>query len=88
MNLASALPHDELASSGFCLADPGKQYLIFLPQGGEVTVDLSAAGKVVNAEWLHVSDGSVSTATGVQGGPKRAVKSPFIDAAVLYLWTE
>lgn len=31
MNLAAMTPHGELASSGFCLADPGKEYLVYLP---------------------------------------------------------
>lgn len=43
-NLASARPDGELASTGFCLADPGREYLVYLPQGGEVTVDLGTFG--------------------------------------------
>ena len=31
MNLAKAVPHGELASSGYCLADPGEEYLVYLP---------------------------------------------------------
>jgi hypothetical protein len=32
----------ELSSTAFCLADSGFDYLVFLPQGGQATVDLSA----------------------------------------------
>jgi hypothetical protein len=31
MNLTGMTPHGELASSGFCLADPGREYLVYLP---------------------------------------------------------
>jgi hypothetical protein len=86
MNLAAALPHPELASSQFCLADPGKQYLVFLPRAGEVDVDLSAAAATFNAEWLRPIDGTVLPAAPVQGGAKSMLKTPFKGESVLYLW--
>ncbi len=33
MNLSAAIPHGELCSSRYCLADPGKEYLVYLPAG-------------------------------------------------------
>jgi len=34
-------PHDELVNSGnYCLADPGKTYVVYVPKGGPVTVKL------------------------------------------------
>ena len=34
-------PHDELVSNGdYCLADPGKIYVVYLPHGGQTTVEL------------------------------------------------
>ncbi len=34
-------PHDELVNNGnYCLADPGKTYAVYLPHGGQVTVQL------------------------------------------------
>jgi hypothetical protein len=34
-------PHDELVNNGnYCLADPGKTYAIYMPKGGQVTVQL------------------------------------------------
>src|SRR5262245_55206800 len=29
------LPHGELASTKYCLANPGQEYLVYLPEGGE-----------------------------------------------------
>jgi hypothetical protein len=34
-------PHDELVDNGnYCLADPGHLYVVYLPHGGHVTVQL------------------------------------------------
>src|SRR5262249_293240 len=67
MNLAASAPHDELASTKFCLAAPGQEYLVYAPQAGEVTVDLAAVSGNLNAEWLRPSDGST-----VRSSPSRA----------------
>jgi hypothetical protein len=85
INLQAAIPHGELASTGFCLADPGNQYLVFLPNGGEATVDLSAAKQPLKAEWVRVQDGTVTHASPVQGGTKASFKASFPGDAVLYL---
>ncbi len=85
MNLAAMVPHDELASSGYCLADPRQEYLIYLPKGGEVTVDLSAASGELAVEWMHAAKGTITTNGTVSGGAKRVLKAPFSGDAVLYL---
>ena len=85
MNLAAAVPHGELASTGFCLADPGREYLVYLPQGGEVTVDLSAASGTLNTEWLHPVEASAFRAEPTAGGGRRTLMAPFSTDAVLYL---
>ena len=49
MNLAGMTPRNDMASTGYCLANPGKEYLMYLPKGGEVMVDLSGASG--NSRW-------------------------------------
>jgi len=85
MNLAAAVPHAELASTGFCLADPGKEYLVYLPQGGEVSVDLSAASGQLDTEWTRPSEGTVIRAEPTPGGRRRTLQAPFPGDAILYL---
>jgi hypothetical protein len=85
INLAAMLPHDELASTKFCLADPGKEYLVYLPQGGAVTVDLSAASGPLNLEWTRAAEGTTIRAEPVSGGGLRTMQTPFSGDAVLYL---
>jgi len=85
VNLAAMTPHSELASTEFCLADPGREYLIYLPTGGEATVDLSAAGGLFSVEWLNPADGGTTPGETASGGEKRTFKPPFKGDAVLFI---
>jgi hypothetical protein len=85
MNLAAMTPHGELASTEFCLADPGREYLVYLPKGGEVTVDLSAASGAIAVEWLDPRSGDTTPGERTFGDRKRSFKPPFDGDAVLYL---
>lgn len=85
MNLAAMTPQEALASTGYCLANPGKEYLVFVPGGGEVTVDLSAASGEFQVEWMHPVEGKITTGAASSGGAKRTFKAPFEGDAVLYL---
>ncbi len=88
MNLARVLPHGELSSSGYCLADPGREYLVFLPGGGSATVDLSAVSGTVAVEWFDPTKGKTTHADPVSGGARRPFTAPFRGSAVVYLKTE
>ena len=85
MDLAPMKPRCELASTAYCLANPGREYLILLPHGGEV--DLSAAKGEMSVEWIHPVDGSPESGA-VQGGAKRILSAPFAGDAVLHLRRE
>src|SRR5262249_46551353 len=85
MDLAATAPHPELASTKHCLTQPGHEYLLYLPEGGETTVDLSAAPGPFQVEWMNAADGKTSTAAAITGGARRAFKAPFKGDAVLYL---
>ena len=86
MEMARTAPHDELASSRYCLANPGAEYLLYLPEGGTATVDLSDAGGMLEVEWLHPGTGETSASGTVTGGARRAFTAPFEGDAVLYLF--
>lgn len=86
MNLAAMTPAPDLASTRYCLADPGKEYLVFLPAGGSVSVDLSAAKGNLGVEWFDPgSDKTVAADPQVTGGTRREFEAPFAGEAVLYL---
>jgi hypothetical protein len=85
MDLRKVAPHGELASSGYCLAIPGAEYLVYLPEGGEVTVDLAAAQGQLQGEWFNPGSGETAGKMTVAGGAKATLKAPFAGDAVLYL---
>lgn len=88
MNLAAMTPQGALASSTYCLANPGKEYLVYVPDGGEVTVDLSAAKEELRVEWMQPVTGTITAAADTMGGAKQAFEAPFKGDAVLYLVTK
>ncbi len=88
VNLASMLPLPELASSRYCLAAPGRQYIVFVPGGGEVTVNLTDAKGKFSVEWIHPIEGTSHDGGNIEGGAKRALKAPFDGDAALLLTLE
>jgi hypothetical protein len=85
INLAAAEPHGELASTRYCLADPGNAYLVYLPDGGGADVDLSGAKGDFAVEWLHPASGGWTSAGETRGGDRRQLAAPFDGDAVLLL---
>jgi len=87
ITLARCTPHGELASTGYCLAEPGVSYIILAPEGGEVEINLTETKSTFTAEWHEVNSGKVSEAGTLSGGSKQLVKPPFQGSAVLSLHT-
>lgn len=85
VNLAAMIPRGELASSGYCLANPAREYLVYLPEGDEVKVDLSGAAGEFQVEWIHPVEGQVIASPAVSGGASAMLKSPQAGATVLHL---
>jgi hypothetical protein len=85
LDLAAMTPHEGLASTGFCLADPGREYLAYAPSG-EVTVDLAGANGEFAVEWMHPTEGALTPGEPIAGGAKRTLKAPFAGDAVLRIW--
>jgi len=100
MNLAAMRPRGDLASSGYCLADPGNAYLAYLPSKrswigsisllnavltNAVSVDLSAASGPFDVEWFNPATGAIIPGRPTTGGTKKSFTPPFSGDAVLYL---
>ncbi len=68
MNLAAMTPANDLASSHYCLANRGHEYLIYIPTGGAVTVDLTKAAKDFSVEWHNPATGKETPGNMVAGG--------------------
>jgi hypothetical protein len=57
LDLNRTLPHNELASSRYCLAEPGVAYLVYVPDDAQVMVDLSGAQGTFAVEWFSPRSG-------------------------------
>jgi len=88
LNLVAMRPRGDLASTGYCLANPvaqGAEYLVYLPTGGSVTVDLSGSSGTLTVEWLIPSTGQTSAGATTTGGGARSFTAPTSGDAVLYV---
>jgi hypothetical protein len=86
VNLAKMTPCPALASSRYCLADPGNEYLVYAPEGNRLTVDLTAAAAEFSMEWfIPLLNRTIQTSAAAPGGDYRIFDPPFTGDAVLYL---
>ena len=79
------VPSDSLASTKYCLASVGSEYLVYVPAGQGVTVNLAAAGGRYSVEWLDCSSGTLVPAKSVAGRGSRDFQPPVATDAVLHL---
>lgn len=87
IDLVAMTPHGDLASSDYCLANPtvGGEYLVYMPEGGTVTVDLSGTPAELTVEWFNPETRETFNGDVVDGGHVRSFQAPFEGDAVLYL---
>jgi hypothetical protein len=92
MNLLAMQPRGELSSTGYVLANPGREYLVLEPSGaaGPFTVLLEPG--TYATEWFSIQDRQTVPADAVTvDGPTAASSSPPSEASgptVLYLKEE
>jgi hypothetical protein len=65
-------PQNELVTEGvaFCLAQPGKAYAVYLPRGGDITINLAESARYVCAWWnpANGKDGRFQSEQQLGGG--------------------
>jgi hypothetical protein len=83
MDLASMTPQPALASTAYCLAKPGSEYLVYQPASGAFTVDLRAG--TYTYEWFRPETGSGAGRGSLTVEGRRELTPPFNGDAVLYL---
>ena len=84
MNLGDAAPETDPSrcSTGYCLM--GRDFVLgFVPEGGAIALDLSAAG-TWSVEWFEPASGNTRIAPSVRNG-LRTLTAPFPDDAVVFL---
>lgn len=87
IELAQAAPHVELASTGYGLAVPLQEYLVYL--GKEVSVDLSGAERPFDANGLirapagHKDETEFKVAGKCNSSARSTLQMPFYTSSVL-----
>lgn len=85
MNRNKCRPRDDLASTGYYLADPGRQYLVYQPDAGQAVSVRLRAGKYI-FEWLDPSAGKVQAKGQVVAKDgARDFPNPLVGHAVLFI---
>jgi len=74
--LGRMVPCPELSSGKVCLAEPGKQYVAYSPDGAAITLDLSRAEGRLKTYWLDPRTGRRSAGTSLTGGESRSFATP------------
>jgi len=82
---ATMAPDNGLVSTGFALANPGTEYIVFVHKDSSATIDLSAASGSLTAKWYDTATGAYSSSSTVDGGKKVTLTNPFEEDVVLYV---
>jgi hypothetical protein len=77
-----------LGEGRLALADPGRDYVIYAPGGGEITVDLSSRDETLVARWLNPKTCELTTAGAPVRGARARFRSSEQGPAVLWLTRE
>jgi hypothetical protein len=83
-DLASMAPRGDLSSTGYALANPGSEYILYAPSGGSFSADVQ--GGSYSYEWFSPISGSVAESGSITApGGSQVFTPPFSGEAVLYL---
>lgn len=86
MNLAAMVPRGDLSTTDYCLAAPGKEYLVYQPSKGSFQVQLGAGDNTLFAvEWFDPKTGTSTDGIPVKAVGRVNFAPPFGGDAVLYL---
>lgn len=92
VDLASMHPRPELASTTYCLADPGQAYIIYQPPNGTDSgmtghsFQLHLQGGQYEYEWFNPTTNEISQTGSIRATTGESTfTSPFNDHAVLFL---
>ena len=75
-DLISMVPHPEMASTSYCLANKGSEYLFYLPDTAIITIDLENAAGKFTAQWFDTGTGKFFKGQRIKGGKKVTMNSP------------
>ncbi|MBM3880868.1 MAG: hypothetical protein FJ387_14315 [Verrucomicrobia bacterium] len=83
LDLGAFTPQPTLAASRYCLAKPGFEYLVYLPNAPATTLDLAGHPHRFAVEWFNPASGESRAGQPVQGDRVTELTSPFAAADCL-----
>lgn len=87
VDLKNMKPRADLSTTKFCLANPGKEYLVYYPHFTEkATINLSDVDGEVEIEWFIPSvNKTIKAPATIKGGYFSVIEAPTSMDAILYL---
>ncbi len=81
MDIFSCNPHNDLLSDlgpneAYCTANPGVEYAVYFPNGGEVTLDIGALVGKATLRWLDIMACQWQSPEPIEGGPRLKLGCP------------
>jgi hypothetical protein len=67
---------DREPNEAYCLAQPGRQYAVYFPAGGAVTLDTRGAAGKLACRWYDIDAGTWQAARQLAAAAKVALKAP------------
>ena len=85
IDLTNMIPYNDLSSTGYCLANPGMEYLIYQPEAGQFKLSLYGAEGPFVVEWFNPHTGEKIAGRSFKGGMAIEFTPPYQGEIVLYL---
>ncbi len=84
INIFMCEPHNDLfydrdENEAYCIANPGKEYAVYFPRGGQVTLDISPLTKPAAIRWLNIMKCQWSDTNRIENNDKLTLQSPSED---------
>jgi hypothetical protein len=86
MDLAKMQPNNDLASTKYCLANPGREYLVYNPSADANSIMVNLKAGNYNYEWFNPNSGKVESSVTIEAKDgDQPFPTPFKADAVLYV---
>jgi len=81
MNIFTCEPHNDLLSDrdsneAYCIANPGKEYAVYFPNGGEVVLDIGSLKKPAEVRWLDIMKSKWANTQKIKSESKLNLRCP------------
>lgn len=85
IDLTHMLPYPEISSTGYCLAKPGEEYLVYQPEAGQFKLRLFGACGSFRVEWFNPQTNKTLYGKSFTAGTAIDFSPPYQGEIILYL---